>query len=325
MTVSASSLEDTVENVVGSFIDAIHEFDLLDMDDRSKQNRSVERKYKTEFSNRDVAEHVADAIEENNVKRDLKQEELSKRARKEELNTLVRTTNNLFLEDDSNEEVISAKSQLAYTMMSLKESEAVYVWKLLDPSVKDFLNKTTKWSTTYERFDRLQTAISKGAIKSLLHHIRKKEVRELMRNSDKDLMHKDAKRLLGETTGCGVVRGVVGKIVDDTSPEEVEKKESNSAFILSFLAGGAALATGLIGNQIRRKKWPMVYAKVIADLENNPVNKLNIQKGILAKIADHENIVLKGALEAVEGPLVVYARVEPADAWAIIKRICWQE
>lgn len=128
-----------------------------------------------------------------------------------------------------------------------------------------------------------------------------------------------------ETTGCGIGGGVVGKIVDDTS-ENIEKKESNSAFNLSFLAGGVALATGLIGNQIHRKKWPMVvYAKVIADLENNPVNKLNIQKGIMAKIEDHESIVLKGALEAVESPLEAYARVEPADAWAIVKRICWQE
>lgn len=324
MPVSASSQEDTVGNVVGGVIDAILQFD-INLEDIGKQNRRVERKYKTEFSNRDIAEHVADAIEENNIKRDLKQEELSKRARKEELDTIVRTTNNLFLEEDSNKEVLSAKSRLVYTMMSLKEGEAVYVWKMLNPSVKDFLNKTTKWSTTYQRFERLQTAISKGAIKSLLHYIRNKEVRELMRNSDADLMHKDAKRLLEETTGCGIGGAAVGKNVDDTSTEDDKKKESNSAFYSSFLSGGAALANGLIGNQIRRKKWPMVYAKVIADLENNPVNKLNIQKEILAKIAGHEGIVLKEALEAAEGPLVVYARVEPANAWAIIKGICWQE
>ncbi|GFH57745.1 predicted protein [Chaetoceros tenuissimus] len=326
MTVSASSQDDTVGNVVGSVIDAILQFD-INVDDIGKQNRRVERKYKTEFSNRDIAEHVADAIEENNIKRDLKQEELSKRARKEELDAMVRTTNNLFLEEDdsSNEQVLSAKSRLTYTMMSLKEGEAVYVWKMLNPAVKDFLNKTTKWSTTYERFERLQTAISKGAIKSLLLYIRNKEVKELMRNSDADLMHKDAKRLLEETTGRGIGGGVVGKNVDNKSPEGDEKKDSNSAFGLSFLAGGASLANGFIGNQIRRKKWPMVYAKVIADLENNPVNKLNIQKGILAKIAYHESIVLKEALEAAGGPLVVYARVEPANAWAIIKGICWQE
>lgn len=151
-------------------------------------------------------------------------------------------------------------------------------------------------------------------------------MRELIRNSNADLLHTDAKRLLERDYRLRCCWRSRWKIEDDTSPEDVEKKESNSAFNLSFLAGGAALATGLIGNQIHRKKWPMVvYAKVITDLEYNPVNKLNIQKEILAKIADHECIVLKGALEATEGPLVVYARVEPADAWAIIKRICWQE
>ena len=150
-------------------------------------------------------------------------------------------------------------------------------------------------------------------------------MRELILNSNADLLHTDTKRLLERDYRLWYWRRSRWKIVGDTS-ENIEKKESNSAFKFSFLAGGAALATGLIGNQIHRKKWPMVvYAKVITDLEYNPVNKLNIQKEILAKIADHECIVLKGALEATEGPLVVYARVEPADAWAIIKRICWQE